>query len=203
MFANSLSHPREARRTFGFVGAVGILGGLFGGLLAPSLSAWTPGALVLVAALLVAVVALVVPALGAEAPSGEVAPRGEEGASPPGAPWARVRSLVGADDAERGGHRPRRLPVQGRASAPLPRRLCPGLGARPLLLRRQPGRPRRPVVSHPGTDPQARRRLVGRAAAGGARPGRRPHDRPAGPRLRPAHSALGPGTPLLGQPRGR
>ncbi len=83
MFANSLSHPREARRTFGFVGAVGILGGLFGGLLAPSLSAWTPGALVLVAALLVAVVALVVPALGAEAPSGEVAPRGEEDASPP------------------------------------------------------------------------------------------------------------------------
>jgi ATP:ADP antiporter, AAA family len=82
IFANSLSNPREARRTFGFIGAAGILGGLFGGLLAPPLSAWTPGALVPVAALLVVPVAQVARALGRGTPEAENRPCAEEDRSP-------------------------------------------------------------------------------------------------------------------------
>ena len=37
-FTNSVSHPREAKRIFGIVGVGGILGGLFGGLVAPALA---------------------------------------------------------------------------------------------------------------------------------------------------------------------
>lgn len=61
LFANSISHPREARRTFGPVGSVGIVGGLVGGLIAAPLARmWTLPSLLLVAALLQATVALLV-----------------------------------------------------------------------------------------------------------------------------------------------
>jgi len=53
LFANSISNPREAKRTYGIVGVGGILGGLFGGLAAPGLaSAWNLSALMVVSALL-------------------------------------------------------------------------------------------------------------------------------------------------------
>src|SRR5262249_33277508 len=61
LFANSISHPREARRTFGPVGSAGIVGGLLGGVLAAPLARlWTLPSLLLVAALLQAGVALLV-----------------------------------------------------------------------------------------------------------------------------------------------
>ncbi len=56
-FLNSISHPRQAKRTFGLIGTGGILGGLAGGMLAPALVAMfglpallTAGAVVVAAA---------------------------------------------------------------------------------------------------------------------------------------------------------
>ena len=61
LFANSISHPREARRTFGPVGSAGIVGGLIGGLVAAPLARmWSLPSLLLVAALLQAGVAVLV-----------------------------------------------------------------------------------------------------------------------------------------------
>src|SRR5438132_1916391 len=61
LFANSISNPREARRTFGPVGSAGIVGGLIGGVLAAPLARlWTLPSLLLIAALLQAGVALLV-----------------------------------------------------------------------------------------------------------------------------------------------
>ncbi len=61
LFANSVSHPREARRTFSLIGAGGILGGLVGGLIAAPLAhLWTLPSLLNVAAVLQALVVLLV-----------------------------------------------------------------------------------------------------------------------------------------------
>jgi ATP:ADP antiporter, AAA family len=61
LFANSVSNPREARRTFGLIGLGGILGGLLGGLIAAPLArVWSLSALVTVAAVLQAAVVLLV-----------------------------------------------------------------------------------------------------------------------------------------------
>jgi ATP:ADP antiporter, AAA family len=61
LFANSISNPREARRTFGPVGSAGIVGGLIGGLIAAPLARlWTLPSLLLVAAVLQGAVALLV-----------------------------------------------------------------------------------------------------------------------------------------------
>ena len=61
LFANSISHPREARRTFGPVGSAGIVGGLIGGIIAAPLARlWSLPSLLLVSALLQAGVALLV-----------------------------------------------------------------------------------------------------------------------------------------------
>ncbi len=61
VFANSISNPREAKRTYGIIGVGGILGGLFGGMAAPGLAAaWNLSALMVVSAvLLVAAVGIV------------------------------------------------------------------------------------------------------------------------------------------------
>ena len=57
LFANSVSHAREAKRTFGIVGLGGIVGGLVGGLVAAPLAmAFSLGALLAVAAVLLALV---------------------------------------------------------------------------------------------------------------------------------------------------
>ena len=59
LFANSVSNPREARRTFSLIGLGGILGGLLGGLIAtPLANVWTLPSLLNVAAVLQALVVL-------------------------------------------------------------------------------------------------------------------------------------------------
>ncbi|HET9325388.1 MAG TPA: Npt1/Npt2 family nucleotide transporter [Candidatus Eisenbacteria bacterium] len=61
LFANSVSNPREARRTFSFVGLGGILGGLVGGLIAAPLAhVWSLTSLLNAAAVLQALVVLLV-----------------------------------------------------------------------------------------------------------------------------------------------
>ena len=56
-FTNSLSHPREAKRIFGIIGVGGILGGVFGGLIAPPLvQQWGLSSLLMAAAALVVLV---------------------------------------------------------------------------------------------------------------------------------------------------
>src|SRR5437867_1126046 len=60
-FTNSVSHPREAKRTFGIIGVGGILGGLCGGLVAPPLVRVASLSSLLVAAAIL--VALVTPRL--------------------------------------------------------------------------------------------------------------------------------------------
>jgi ATP:ADP antiporter, AAA family len=61
LFANSVSNPREARRTFGLIGLGGILGGLVGGMLAAPLAhVWSLAALLTAAGVLQAAVVLLV-----------------------------------------------------------------------------------------------------------------------------------------------
>lgn len=55
VFANSVSNPHEAKRIYGFIGVGGILGGLFGGMVAPGLaSAWNLSALMITGAVALA-----------------------------------------------------------------------------------------------------------------------------------------------------
>ena len=78
LFANSVSHPREARRTFGLIGSGGILGALVGGAIASPLAhLWTLSSLLNVAALLQALVVLLMrvgPGRAGETESVEAAP---------------------------------------------------------------------------------------------------------------------------------
>jgi AAA family ATP:ADP antiporter len=61
LFANSVSNPREARRTFSLIGLGGIFGGLVGGLIAaPLANVWSLSSLLNVAAVLQALVVLLV-----------------------------------------------------------------------------------------------------------------------------------------------
>lgn len=61
LFANSVSNPREARRTFSWIGLGGILGGLVGGLVVTPLAhVWSLASLLNAAAILQALVVLLV-----------------------------------------------------------------------------------------------------------------------------------------------
>jgi HEAT repeat protein len=78
-FANSLSHPREAKRTFGAIGVGGILGGLAGGAVAAPLARHlTLPSLLTVAAILQAFVGLLTFLAVRKAPAAVVEPAAED-----------------------------------------------------------------------------------------------------------------------------
>ncbi|HET7225014.1 MAG TPA: Npt1/Npt2 family nucleotide transporter, partial [Candidatus Eisenbacteria bacterium] len=95
-FTNSISDPGEAKRIFGIVGGLGILGGLVGGIAAARLGtrAGLPALLVMAAVL----VALTVPAVWVGVRRGAVAgsepPPGESGRSPFRADYVRWLALA-------------------------------------------------------------------------------------------------------------
>ncbi len=83
LYANSVSNPREARRTFSLIGLGGILGGLLGGMLAAPLAhMWSLSSLLNAAALLQAAVVLLVRLGGRRVTGAELEPAPLEDGSP-------------------------------------------------------------------------------------------------------------------------
>jgi len=91
LFANSVSNPREARRTFSFIGLGGIFGGLCGGLIAAPLAhVWTLPSLLNVAAVVQALVVLLARVGSSHATAAEEPPaEAEAPARPMSHPYVR------------------------------------------------------------------------------------------------------------------
>ncbi|HYM82090.1 MAG TPA: Npt1/Npt2 family nucleotide transporter [Candidatus Limnocylindria bacterium] len=97
VFANDLSNPREAKRTFGVIGVGGILGGLVGGLVAAPLAhLWTLPTLLVVGAVLQAWAGVRAFQLARRTPPATAEPAVDEGAPshPLRHPYVRFLALA-------------------------------------------------------------------------------------------------------------
>jgi AAA family ATP:ADP antiporter len=96
LFANSVSHPREARRTFSLIGLGGILGGLLGGLIAAPLAQLLTLPSLLNAAAILQVLVLLLVRVGSGKMTSEatVKESAATGASPVRHPYVRWLALA-------------------------------------------------------------------------------------------------------------